>query len=53
VRVADRLEENIVWSYETPFAEGESYAGYLAFYWDRIDGWTADGEARDGLPDAD
>jgi uncharacterized protein (DUF427 family) len=42
VRVGDRFEENLVWSYETPFDEGEEYAGYLAFYWGRVDQWLLD-----------
>ena len=50
MRVADRLVENIVWSYKTPYAEGEAYAGYLAFYWNRIDGWFADEDERSGFP---
>lgn len=42
MRVGDRTEEDIAWSYETPYDEGESYAGYIAFYWDRVDQWLAD-----------
>ena len=33
------MEENMAWSYETPFDEGEAYAGYIAFYWDKADHW--------------
>ena len=36
MRVGDQFEENAVWAYETPYDEGEPYAGYLAFYWDRM-----------------
>jgi uncharacterized protein (DUF427 family) len=32
----------MVWSYETPYDEGESYAGYLAFYADKADQWFED-----------
>ena len=44
MRVGDRIEENMAWSYETPFDEGESYAGYIAFYWDKADQWLEDDE---------
>lgn len=30
----------MAWSYETPFNEGESYAGYIAFYREKADGWV-------------
>lgn len=30
----------MAWSYETPFDEGESYAGYIAFYWEKADRWV-------------
>ena len=39
MRVGDRIDENSVWSYEDPFDEGDAYAGYLAFYWDKADQW--------------
>lgn len=42
MRVGDRVEDDIAWSYETPYDEGEAYAGYIAFYWDRVDQWLAD-----------
>ena len=29
----------MAWSYETPFDEGDAYAGYIAFYWDKADQW--------------
>ena len=44
MRVGDRVEEDIAWSYEAPYDEGESYAGYIAFYWDRADQWLEDEE---------
>ena len=48
MRVGDRFEENAVWSYETPYDEGEAYAGYLAFYWDKMDHWfSGDAEITD------
>ena len=44
MRVGDRTEENLAWSYETPYDEGLAYAGYIAFYWDKVDRWLADGD---------
>lgn len=44
MRVGDRIEENCVWSYEEPFDEGDAYAGYLAFYSDKVDQWFEDDE---------
>jgi uncharacterized protein (DUF427 family) len=37
VRVGDRVAENAVWSYETPFPAMSAIAGLLAFYPDRVD----------------
>jgi uncharacterized protein (DUF427 family) len=44
VRVGNHVSENAVWAYETPFDEGEVYAGYLAFYWGRVDHWFEEDE---------
>ena len=44
MRVGDRFKENALWSYETPYDEGEDYEQYLAFYWDRMDQWLEDDE---------
>ena len=41
--VGAETAENAVWSYETPFDEAEMVEGHLAFYWDRMDAWYADG----------
>ena len=35
IRVADRVEENAVWTYEDPFDEVAGLKGYVAFYPDR------------------
>ncbi len=37
IRVAGRVEENAVWSYETPFDEVSGLAGCVAFYPDRVE----------------
>ena len=44
MRVGENVSENAVWSYETPFDEGEDYAEYLAFYWNRVDHWYEEDE---------
>jgi uncharacterized protein (DUF427 family) len=37
IRVGDRVAENAIWSYETPFPAMKDIAGYLAFYPNRVD----------------
>ena len=37
LRLGDQLEENVVWSYESPFPEVEGLKSYLAFYGDRTE----------------
>ena len=37
LRVADRTEENAVWSYEDPFDEVAGLTDYVAFYTDRVE----------------
>jgi uncharacterized protein (DUF427 family) len=37
LRVADRAEENAVWSYEDPFDEVAGLEDYVAFYADRVE----------------
>src|SRR5262249_54367895 len=47
IRGGERVSENAVWSYETPFASMAQIKGYLSFYPDRVDsieelaGWAA------------
>ncbi|MFT6580141.1 MAG: DUF427 domain-containing protein [Alphaproteobacteria bacterium] len=43
INVGDRMAENAVWSYETPFDEFTNFTDYLAFYWERVDTWREDG----------
>ena len=38
-----RAAENAVWSYEDPIPGMTGIAGYLAFYRDRMDGWSEEG----------
>jgi len=42
--VADRVLENVMWSYETPCDEVSDVKEYVAFYRDRLDDWYEDGE---------
>ena len=44
VRVGDRVAANAVWSYPEPGADAPPLAGYLAFYWDRMDRWLEEDE---------
>jgi len=37
IRSGNRVSENAVWSYETPFASMAQIKGYLSFYPDRVD----------------
>ena len=42
VRIGERLEENLAWSYRTPLPESERIAGLVAFYDERVDLVIAD-----------
>ena len=37
IRVGDRVAENAIWSYETPYPAMKEIAGYVAFYPNRVD----------------
>ncbi len=43
VEAGGRAAENAVWSYEHPIPGMTGIAGYLAFYRDRMDGWSEEG----------
>ena len=47
VRAGDRLAESAVWSYEEPYDQVAELKGLVAFYWDRLDGWSLDGRPLD------
>lgn len=36
--------ENAVWGYQAPLAGAAPIAGYLAFYWERVDAWYEEDE---------
>lgn len=44
VRAGDRVAENAAWSYETPPPDGPDIAGYVAFYWNKMDAWYEEDE---------
>ena len=37
LRVGDRVEENVIWSYDNPFDEVAGLKDYVSFYADRVD----------------
>lgn len=37
LRVGDREEDNVAWSYEDPFEQVDGIKGYFAFYLDRVE----------------
>ena len=46
VEAGGRAAENAVWSYEHPIPGMAGIAGYLAFYRDRMDGWSEEENPR-------
>ncbi|MDJ0947038.1 MAG: DUF427 domain-containing protein [Kiloniellales bacterium] len=44
VAAGGRSAENAVWSYPAPYDEVAGIAGYLAFYWDKMDHWYEEDE---------
>jgi uncharacterized protein (DUF427 family) len=44
IRVGDKVSENAVWGYPEPFDEVASLKDFVAFYWDRVDGWFEEDE---------
>jgi uncharacterized protein (DUF427 family) len=44
VRVGNRVSENAVWSYPEPIDSAPPLAGYLAFYWNKMDAWYEEDE---------
>ena len=43
VRIGDRPANDAAWSYETAYDESSRVEGYIAFDWQAMDGWVADG----------
>lgn len=50
LRVGDRVVENAAWAYEEPVAEAAGLRGHLAFYHERVDAVTLDGEPASRAP---
>jgi uncharacterized protein (DUF427 family) len=44
IRVGDKVSENAVWAYPDPFDEVAALEDFVAFYWDRVDGWYEEDE---------
>jgi uncharacterized protein (DUF427 family) len=44
VRVGDRVAENAVWGYPEPLQDAPPLAGYVAFYWNKMDEWLEEDE---------
>jgi uncharacterized protein (DUF427 family) len=44
VRVGEAVAENAVWSYPEPIESAPPIAGYLAFYWRKMDHWYEEDE---------
>ena len=44
IRVGERSAENAMWSYPDPFEEVAAIGDFVAFYWDRVDGWYEEDE---------
>lgn len=48
VRAGDRIAENTVWAYPEPCEAARWLRGYVAFYWDAMDGWFDEDEEVQG-----
>ncbi len=44
ITAGDRKAENAVWVYPEPIPDVAELAGYVAFYWDRVDAWYEEDE---------
>jgi uncharacterized protein (DUF427 family) len=44
IEVGDRTSENAAWSYPEPIAGAPPLAGYIAFYWNKLDEWFEEDE---------
>lgn len=44
VTAGDKTAQNAVWTYEAPYDECADLKDRVAFYWDKMDAWYADGE---------
>lgn len=44
VRAGEKVAENAVWGYPEPIEDAPPLAGYLAFYWNKMDHWYEEDE---------
>ena len=44
IRVGNQVSENAVWGYPDPYDEVPALKDFVAFYWDRVDGWFEEDE---------
>ena len=44
LKIGDREEENVMWSYCNPYDEMPGLKDYVAFYWHRMDSWWEEDE---------
>jgi uncharacterized protein (DUF427 family) len=44
VKVGDKVSENAVWGYPEPIDSAPPIAGYVAFYWNKMDAWYEEDE---------
>lgn len=44
LKSGDAVEENVMWSYRTPFDESEPIRDHVAFYWNRMESWWEEDE---------
>jgi uncharacterized protein (DUF427 family) len=44
IRVGDKVSENAAWGYPDPYDEVPALKDFVAFYWDRVDGWYEEDE---------
>ena len=50
LRVGDSVAENAAWAYRDPLDGAPPLAGYVAFYWDKLDAWFEEDEQVFGHP---
>ena len=44
VRAGGRVAENAAWGYPDPLEDAPPLGGYVAFYWNKLDGWLEEDE---------
>ena len=44
LKVGDRSDDDVMWSYETPYDEALEIKDHIAFYWNKMDRWFEEDE---------